>query len=386
VNTTQSVQIIDTAGNTHTIAITADGIMLDDKLCRLVVKETQIALLSEDPTRGIVTVAPAAFWHAFAGGDPTPDNAGLLLAQALAHWSAMQEIPLVLQRLHHLVDDMDRQFHHFGEAPLPAYRFDSFTLQLLRTYDGTEEHVAAVAKLLNQPPEKIRLWLTMVGLIAVPDHEQQQPHLQGETVPRAVPDRVAAPITNQPRPFRWTPSLVRQLTEAFSTSDEPSISAVSRAIAGKYGWPVEGVEYKIYHLGLPRQREQQQRHQQDTETSAEQEEKGQPIIPVGADVSAPTETSTEQEESQTEEARVKAHAPDPEDGSYHLPSGNFLWDVKIDGKLQRWPLDVAYGMFPFSRPGTSLVYREKQYVLQHVSTSVIAVTQEQRTAMQVAQV
>jgi hypothetical protein len=388
-NNSTPVQIIDIAGNTHTIEITADGIMLNGRPCQIKVKGNQIAVLSADPAAGIITITPAALWHAFAGGDPTPESAGLIQAQALAHWSAMQEISLVLQRLRHLVDDVDRQLHHFGEAPLPAYHFDPFTFQLLHTYDGTEEHIAAVAKLLKQPSETIRIWLTSVGLMAVPDHEQQ-PLLQGVTAPEAVPDVVAAPGEEQPKTCRWTPVMIQQLTAAFFASDEPSISAVSRAIAGKYGWPSESVEYKIYQQGLPRQREQQ-RHQQDIETSAEQEE-GQPDIAVGADVSRPCEISAEQKEvGQTEEAAgVKAHVPELEDSSCHLPaslsSGNFLWDVKIDGKLQRWPLDVAYGMFPFSQPGTPLVYREQQYVLQQVGTSVIAVTQERRTAMQVASV
>jgi len=401
VNTSQSVQITDTAGNMHTIEITSTGIILDGKPCQIKVKETRIAVLSGDPARGIITVAPAAFWHAFAGGDPTPDNAGLLLAQALAHWAAMQEIPLVLQRLHHLVDDIDRQLHHFSEAPLPAYCFDPFILQLLRTYDGTEEHIAALARLLKQPPETIHTWLTTVGLTDKADHEDREPSLPATASAIPGPDGTPAPVLEQPRTCRWTPVMIQQLTTAFFASDEPSISAVSRAIAGKYGWPVERVEYKIYQQGLPRQREQQ-RHQQDIKTSAEQEE-DQPVIPVEVDTSAPIETSAEQEEGQTEEAaRVKAHVSEPEDGSNHLPaslsSGNFLWDVKIDGKLQRWPLDVAYGMFPFSRPGTPLVYREQQYVLQQVGTSVIAVTpvgaasaatvgmQERRTAMQVATV
>jgi hypothetical protein len=147
--------------------------------------------------------------------------------------------------------------------------------------------------------------------------------------------------------FRWTSRMIQQLSETFFAWDEPNISAAAKAIAQRYGWPVESVEYKIYHLGLPRQREQQH-----------------------------TETSTEQQEGQTEEVLLPAIAPDPDHGMSQspvsLPSGPFLWDVKIDGKLQRWPLDVAYGMFPCAA-GSHVVYHDKVYVLQQVWHSIIEV-------------
>src|SRR5450755_1322857 len=90
-NNPTPTQMIDTAGNTHMIEITSDGIMLDGKPCQIKVKDTQIDLLSSDPIIGMITIAPAAFWHGFAGSDPTPESAGLIQAHALAHWSAMQE-------------------------------------------------------------------------------------------------------------------------------------------------------------------------------------------------------------------------------------------------------------------------------------------------------
>lgn len=371
-NNPTPTQIIDTAGNTHMIEITVDGIMLDGKPCRLVIKETQIVLMTADPARGLTTIAPAAFWHAFAGSDPTPESAGLIQAHALAHWSAMQEISLTLLRLYHLVDDMDRQLHHFSEAPLPAYRFDPFTLQLLRTYDGTAEHIAALARLLKQPSETICSWLASIGLTATLDHEGRKPSLLTVASTGIAMAGPPAPAQNQPKTFRWTPFMIQQLTETFFASDEPSISAVSRTIAEKYGWPIQSIEYKIYHLDLPREREQnRQQQQREPEEQALQEESPVAVepLPVAA------------EEKQSGSPLL-------------LPAGAFLWDVKIAGTLQRWPLDIVYGMFPCAA-GSHVVYREKVYVIQQVSTSVIAVTpvgtasawaEEQRTVMQLATV
>lgn len=347
-----TLHYIDTEGSRHTLATGSTGIILDGKPGSVVVKDSQITLISSDPKREGIIVAPAMLWQACAGGSPTPEAAGLLLAEMLARHGAMQEIAELALRVRPLLDEIERHIQEHRELSLPTYHFDAFTLQLLRTYDGTEEHVAALARLLKQSPETILAWLTRVGLIppsAPAPVNSEQEERQHEATPGDAHPK--APDTSEKRQmFRWTSAMIQQLRKTFFASDEPNVSAAAKTIAQHYGWPAESVEYKIYHLDLPREREQ--RHQQDTETS------------------------TEQEESQTEGAVVKARMPDPEDSSCHLPaslpSGPFLWDVKIDGKLQRWPLDVAYGMFPCAA-GSHVVYREKEYVLQQVWHSIIEV-------------
>jgi hypothetical protein len=76
-NHSTPTQMIDTTGNMHMMEITPVAIMLNGKPYQINVKEAQIALMSTDHARDIITLAPGAFWHAFVGSsDPTPESAG----------------------------------------------------------------------------------------------------------------------------------------------------------------------------------------------------------------------------------------------------------------------------------------------------------------------
>jgi len=156
---------IDTEGSRHTLATGSTGIILDGKPGSVIVKDSQITLISSDSKREGIIVAPAALWQACAGGSPTPEAAGLLLAEMPARHGAMQEIAELALRVRPLLAEIEQHIQEHRELILPTYHCDAFSFQLLHTYDGTGEHVAALARLLKQSPETILAWLTRVGLI-----------------------------------------------------------------------------------------------------------------------------------------------------------------------------------------------------------------------------
>ncbi len=58
--------------------------------------------------------------------------------------------------------------------------------------------------------------------------------------------------------------------------------------------------------------------------------------------------------------------------------GPYLWDVRIDGRRERWELGYAYGKFPVGM-GEQFVYRGQEYILQRAWYSVLDVALEART-------
>jgi hypothetical protein len=54
-------------------------------------------------------------------------------------------------------------------------------------------------------------------------------------------------------------------------------------------------------------------------------------------------------------------------------AGAYLWDVRVDGHLERWLMDYSCGTFPFHQ-GEVLVYRGQHYLLQQVWSSMLDVT------------
>jgi hypothetical protein len=378
-NTTTSKQLLDTAGSTHTIALDPAGITLDGKPCRLVVKDTQVDLLSLDPALGVISVAPAALWHAFAGGDPTAEDAGLIQAHALASFTAMQEIAELTGRLRPILDDIDRHVHQHSKPALPSYRFSPFVSQLLATLDGTEEQTLAVARILKQSLETIRDWGAQAGKSTPPlqplaNQDQQSPVFEeqmekrpGESASPDTPEREAELKDGKrrgKRGFAWTDEHERLLEEAFDTSQHESTNARLKEIAARFDWPFHVVDYRLRQLRTKRQQSPREPREE-----------------------------TLQEDDQLEEAQPIAVSPkevDVDRSPASLPLGPFLWDVKIEGKLQRWQMDIVYGQFP-QKAGAHFVYREREYVLLQVASSMIAVTpvvtvEERSPEMQLAAV
>jgi hypothetical protein len=351
--TNEATQIIDTAGAPHALMIDSTGMLLNGKRCRLMLKDTQITFISSDPTDEPVTVTPAALWHALAVGDPDDQAAGLAQASALMYWIAMQEMGQVMARLRLQLDALERQLGLFAQAPLPTFCFDAFTLQLLRTYDGTQEHLEALVRLLKQPLETVIAWLAKLGLItAEPEQEQQQHAQQAEACAEGRTPPEATPTGESREVFRWTPEMTQQLTAAFLASDELSVSEASRAIATRYGWPLERVLYKIYYLKLPQQRPQRLSRSALDSTQA-QENQEDAAAPASPDV-------------------LVASGAENKQALSVLPSGPVLWDVRIGENTQRWQLGVPLGQFPL-QPHAHFCYRDQEYRLLRAWHSMLVV-------------
>lgn len=344
----------DITGTTHTLALDSAGIVLDGKPCRLLIKDTQLELLSSDPDLGVVTISPAAFWYALAGGEPTAEDAGVIQAHMLASFTTMQEIATLIGRVRPLLDDIDRHLHLYRQPPLPSYRFSPFVAQLLATLDGTEEQTLAVARVLKQAPETICEWAMHVGKsISLPLTNQESQHppapeVQADEQPTGLSsadmgEEEAEPMDDArhgKRGFLWMDEHERLLEEAYDASQLPSNNARIKEIASRFGWPYHVVDYRLRQL-LKKRKQAEQPHQV--------ENRAVEIQPIA--VSQPGV-----------DARPAV-----------LPRGAFLWDVRINGTMQRWQLDIVYGQFPY-KAGSHVVYREQEYVLLQAWNSMIEVT------------
>ncbi len=412
-----TMHLIDTTGTTHAIGVEAARITLDGTACQINVKDTQVDLISSDPKRGVITVAPASLWHAFAGSDPAPEAAGLCLSEALARHTALQEIAELSQRWRLLLDEIDRHIQEHRTLPLPSYRFSRFVHQVLETLDGTEEQTLAVARILKQSPETIAAWGAQIGKSApladpgplANQQDQATPASQEPTDESAVtiaPPTEAVTVynarplalapsaetvtENQVRPagdakrgkrgFLWTEEHGRLLEEAVQASQQPSTNAKIKDISSRFGWPYHVVDYRMRQL----QKKSQQEPSAPGEPASLEQSRAevQPVTsPLTVEVSHSKARPSRSAEpasrcaTQTEVQPVTSTLTvDRGRGKAQLSSGPFLWDVKINGYVQRGPLDAPYGNFPFASPGTPFVYRDEEYVLQQVWHSIIAVT------------
>ena len=57
-----------------------------------------------------------------------------------------------------------------------------------------------------------------------------------------------------------------------------------------------------------------------------------------------------------------------------LEIGHTLWDVEVNGRTERWPLEYPYGAFPFAQAQTRFLYRGQTYDLDRAYTSKLKVT------------
>jgi hypothetical protein len=212
-----------------------------------------------------VTCRLGTLWYALAGAEriPTPEDAGSLLAHFFALWSPLAQINAALRTTLPLT--------------LPQFRLDDWTEEALGRYQGTEAEVMALSCVLRVPVQTVVTWLRQRGkpipvLTASSNgHAHHEASMQiiatnlaahpngrthsaenGEASP---PDQtVLAPEKEKRGTLLWKPAMIKDLTEAFLSSSEPSISATARAIAQQFRWPPDKVEYKIHQLHLPEQR------------------------------------------------------------------------------------------------------------------------------------
>src|SRR5579875_145882 len=345
--------LIDTQGCSHALQLHEDRLLLDQQPVLTIQQAAVIVfVISEGQEQGQeIACTPQACWDAFAGAGaiPTAAEAGRLLADHLAHWIDEQRLRVFLQAF---IGD---------RAPallLPQPRLDPFVEAALSRCEPTPTlaKVEALAQVLDQPPALVAAWLRQRGkTVLLPEEAPEAASSDSEEEGRAgvgVEKHEAQSAPTKRVMFRWTSERIERLTAEFlTTPPDQSVSSAAKAIAGRHRWPAESTEYKIYHLGLPQQRLAR------PSTSAPRKEDGAQAEP----------------EAQVEiaDSRAAASPPAPEAAQpVELCRGNFVWDVRVDDRIQRWFLDYPYGDFP-ARKGELVVYQGTTYALQMVGSNTL---------------
>ena len=162
--------------------------------------------------------------------------------------------------------------------------------------------------------------------------------------------------------------------EVAAASGATSIAAVARTIAERCQWPSKAVDYKIRFLHLLHA---------ERETAAP--EMAVPDAPTHQELAADAS-----EQSEPDEHRVQAITAPATSASAlswlssassqqaqdtpALEIGHTLWDVEVNGRTERWPLEYPYGAFPFAQAQTRFLYRGQTYDLDRAYTSKLKVT------------
>lgn len=178
--------------------------------------------------------------------------------------------------------------------------------------------------------------------------------------------------------FRWSSEMIAQLTAEFLAAPlNQSISAVAKAIAARHGWTPESTEYKIYHLDLPDQREAQSQGSVKPDGDEVRQAEGDAAVVGSALEQESALPATLATEKRSERQMVNALPVGP----VELRRGNFVWDVRIDGAVQRWYLDYPYGSFPVQEG--LVVYQGITYALQVVGINTVRAMSAQTEPMKV---
>ena len=360
--------VIDTTGIGHTCEMSNDGVLLDGILVRVVLDiPGYVAFINGDEK---IVCTSAALWYAFAGADvsPTATDAGQQLAENIARWTTIQHSLVLIQAFEGQAKTM---VEHIEALPsslhLPTPRLDAFSEEALARCDvhPTHAQVQALAHVLDQTVETIITWLKergksvvgvettissnsiasagQVGDVVV--RRKSLLHVAGTEETETLRPSTSSNTTTKRTMFRWTPELVELLTDAFLSKLEGNVHATALAIATEHNWPVKAVEYKIYDLQLPGQKQQQA-------------------------LAAPVSIPYAEPLPKCEEVSPLLAADNP----FLVQTGAFQWDMKVDGKFHRWGLDYPYGSFPVVQPGTRITYRGTLYRLEQVSSAQLTVT------------
>lgn len=357
----------DMKGKIHTIAITADHLTLDQQQISGITSSAEAMVLTVNDAQ--VVVSPENVWYAFAGAEtvPTAGEAGQLLAEHLSWWSQHLRWQEVIRTL------CQQSAQPLPFPFLPPYRLDTFAEAAFARCEQrpTAEKIAALAQILDVPYEQVARLLRERGK-DVPECEQDsaseraaeeapnQPEF--ETLSEAVLLAAGSPADSVAKRtlFRWSPEMKQELAEAFlETPPELSISAVAKLIAERRGWPVECVEYKIYHLHL----------QQDRRSALESQDEAKEKLPEPQNQELVDEGIAAEDQSGDHPADTERPVNDE---PMSLRRGHFVWDIRVDGSVQRWALDYPYGSFP-GISGQIIRYRDMLYGIQRVGTNTFSV-------------
>src|SRR5579883_1941033 len=363
--------LIDTQGRSHALLLQDDRLLLDQQPV-LTIQQAAVIVFVIGEGQEEVACTPQACWDAFAGvgAIPTAAEAGRLLAHHLAHWIDEQRLRGVLQAFSHLIAD---------QAPpllLPQRRLDPFIEAALARCEPTPTlaKVEALAQVLDQPPAQIAAWLRQRGkTVRLPEDPPQPQEGDDRRGPGAdAPGHEGAATSAKRLKFHWTSQMIEQLSAAFlSTPADQSIRGAAKAIAEQQSWPVECVVSKLYQLALPRKREARPSPSTSPEVDGEQVETpvpGKSVERAGGQDAPKTAVNPSQTLLLAES---EAAAP------LELCRGNFVWDVCVDDRRQRWFLDYPYGDFPV-RKGL-VVYQGATYALQLVGSNTLRASSLQQT-------
>ncbi len=332
--------LVDCEGEHHELDISPGYlIMIDGQPCTLELDE-QTKDIRFFGNQCSVRCTAKALWYALAGEQarPTAQEAGVFIAEGLLLSERLRQWRQVLENSSRQTLSLLEQ--ELPKLPLPHARLDPFTEELLaRCPDRVSpEQLHTLVCVLGRSASDIHTWLENRGKLVAwlactePPETAAQEALGSFQKTKDVPAQEAVPRstaeTEQELPakrptFRWTAETIAQLKAAYrqqSHQSDRTVDEQAQAIASLYDWPWQSVRYKIFQLHL---------------------------------------TTTEQQAN--------------EQGTIALTPGAFLWDVKVDGALQRWALDYPYGHCAFE-PGTLCIYRDQTYQLEHVNNSQLVVT------------
>jgi hypothetical protein len=367
----ETYPLIDTCGACHLLQIQDDQLALDQHQVLSICQVENLVIFATDDGQEIACL-PEACWYAIAGADaaPTATEAGRLLAAHLAHWNDEQRLRTLVQSLSRLVDDEARALI------LPQPRLDPFIEAALARCEEQPplSKVEALAQVLDQPPALVMAWLKLRGkTVLLPEEAPEAADSDdGRAGDVDVEEHEAQAAPTKRLMFRWSSERIALLTAEFlATPLDQSVSSAAKAIAERHQWPAESTEYKIYHLDLPQKRLAQQ------SSSASLKEDGEQDQP-GAQVESADLASLEAAPSPEVNASGALQLTEPEKAQpVELCRGNFVWDVRVDGAVQRWFLDYPYGAFPVQEG--LVVYQGTTYALQMVGINTVRATSVQQS-------
>jgi len=232
--------IADQQDHMHTLEMSNDLLLLDGLPVTIRIEDAELHLSTDV---GTYCVTNQAFWYAFAGAEPTAEEAGRLLADSLIRMQLlhqMRQVQATFQRL-------SEQVQAVGSVPLPTYSLSPFVQQTLEVYDGTPETAQLLARILRQDVSTIDYWATLLG--------KEGPTHAGDT--SCATERDSTPEKPPVKHFRWTTDLARQLEAAFWESTATTMTITINEIAQRFDWPIHAVQYKLYDLQLPQRKHQQ---------------------------------------------------------------------------------------------------------------------------------
>jgi len=258
----------------HVLEVGPETLILDGVPATIVeVGDDQVVL---GTSKGAIAFTYAALGQAILGDRPSFSDAGLLLAQYFAHWSALQAIMTSLKSLQTCLGQIMTEARPWLDVPLPPHRFDEVTRRALDAFDGSESTTAMLARILGQSPQTIVAWAQQLDKtvpelpVVLSNGHAATPELAASCMQIAVAPVAVSSVAKSNGKFHWNAQQEEQLTVDFLASSAETIAASVREIANRYSWPTGSVQSKLYELELP-QRKRAEAAQREAESPAQED-------------------------------------------------------------------------------------------------------------------